>query len=42
MTVEQLIGKVYNRLKDKDFSGHAGETCDPGQPVRQDYGGILH
>ena len=21
MTVEQLIGKVYNRLKDRDFSG---------------------
>ena len=21
MTVEQLIGKVYNRLKDQDFSG---------------------
>ena len=27
MTVEQLIGKVYNRLKDKDFSGTQGKLA---------------
>lgn len=27
MTVEQLIGKVYKRLKDRDFSGTQGKLA---------------